>query len=33
MELMDGYVKDGGSVGLDDPSRWSPEAVQFLGAT
>lgn len=33
MELMDGYVKDGGSIGLDDPARWSPEALQFLGAT
>lgn len=33
MELMDGYVKDNGSVGLDDTQRWGPEAVHFLCAT
>ncbi|KAK9437129.1 serine/threonine protein kinase, partial [Metarhizium brunneum] len=33
MELMDGYVKDGANIGIDNPERWSPEALHFLGAT
>lgn len=33
MELMDGHVKESGSIGLDNPARWSHEALHFLGAT
>ena len=33
MELMDGYVKDGANIGIDNPERWNPEALHFLGAT
>ncbi len=33
MELMEGYVKDSGSLGLDNPKRWSLEALHFLSAT
>lgn len=33
MELMEGYVKKGHNVGLDEPSRWHPEVVSFLSAT
>lgn len=33
MELMDGYVKEGGNVGVDDPGRWSSKALDFLSAT
>jgi hypothetical protein len=33
MELMDGYVKEGGTIGVDDPEGWAAEALNFLGAT
>ncbi|OAQ60879.1 hypothetical protein VFPPC_13179 [Pochonia chlamydosporia 170] len=33
MELVDGYVKDGANIGVDNPERWSLEALHFLGAT
>ena len=33
MELMQGYVKEAGAVGVDDLHRWSPDAVSFLSDT
>jgi hypothetical protein len=33
MELMEGFVKEGGNIGLDDPERWGPEILSFLGMT
>ncbi|KAI5455789.1 hypothetical protein BGZ63DRAFT_137657 [Mariannaea sp. PMI_226] len=33
MELMQGYVKEGANLGLDDPERWDPDVVSFLSAT
>ncbi len=33
MELMQGYVKEGHNVGLDDPNRWTIDALNFLSAT
>jgi hypothetical protein len=33
MELMQGYVKEGPHVGLDDPERWSMDTVNFLSTT
>lgn len=35
MELMQGYTKDGGAVGIDDLVRWPSDspAVDFLSAT
>jgi hypothetical protein len=33
MELMDGYVKEDGNIGVDNPGRWSPDALNFLSAT
>jgi hypothetical protein len=35
MELMQGYSKENGAVGIDDLNRWQPDskAVQFLSDT
>jgi hypothetical protein len=33
MELMQGYVKDGGAVGLDNLNHWSSDALGFLSDT
>ncbi|KAF4486604.1 hypothetical protein CGGC5_v005957 [Colletotrichum fructicola Nara gc5] len=33
MELMQGYVKEGANLGLDDPEQWDPDVVSFLSAT
>ena len=33
MELMQGYAKEGGAVGVDDLDRWSASAVSFLSDT
>ncbi|KAG7432255.1 hypothetical protein Forpi1262_v007140 [Fusarium oxysporum f. sp. raphani] len=33
MELMQGYVKEGPQVGLDNPDRWAPDTINFLCAT
>ena len=33
MELMQGYAKEGGAVGVDNLDRWSASAVSFLSDT
>ncbi|KAK2037618.1 hypothetical protein LZ31DRAFT_534738 [Colletotrichum somersetense] len=33
MELMQGYVKEGANLGLDDPERWDSDVIGFLSAT
>ena len=35
MRLMQGYVKEGGAIGIDDLERWPPssDAVRFLSET
>jgi hypothetical protein len=33
MELMQGYVNEGTNVGVDEPDRWSLEAISFLSET
>ena len=33
MELMQGYVKEEGTTGVDDPSRWSSDVLDFLSRT
>ena len=33
MNLMQGYEKKSGAIGLDDPSAWSLEAITFLSDT
>ncbi|KAK1712147.1 hypothetical protein BDP67DRAFT_388644, partial [Colletotrichum lupini] len=33
MELMQGYVKEGANLGLDDPEQWDSDVVGFLSAT
>lgn len=33
MELMQGYVKEDGIIGVDDPDRWSPDTLSFLSDT
>ncbi|KAF2806325.1 uncharacterized protein BDZ99DRAFT_523783 [Mytilinidion resinicola] len=33
MELMQGYAKGDGAVGVDDPGRWNSDAVSVLSAT
>jgi hypothetical protein len=33
MELMQGYVKEDGAVGVDDLHRWDSDAVGFLSET
>jgi hypothetical protein len=33
MELMQGYVKKDGAIGVDDPGCWSSDAVGFLSET
>ena len=33
MELMDGFVKDDNTVGVEWPKRWSSDALSFLSAT
>lgn len=33
MELMQGYVKEDGNVGVDDPGRWSSDTLNFLSGT
>jgi hypothetical protein len=33
MELMQGYVKEGANLGLDEPERWDDDIVSFLSAT
>ncbi|KAK0615143.1 hypothetical protein B0T17DRAFT_541187 [Bombardia bombarda] len=33
MELMQGYVKEGANLGLDDPEHWDSDVVNFLSAT
>ncbi len=30
---MDGYVKGGGNIGIDNPQRWSSTTLSFLSAT
>lgn len=33
MELMEGYVKEGSNIGLDEPDRWHADAISFLSET
>ena len=35
MRLMQGYVKEGGAIGIDDLERWPPssDTVRFLSET
>lgn len=33
MELMQGYVKEDGIIGVNDPGRWSPDTLSFLSDT
>jgi hypothetical protein len=33
MELMQGYVKENGAIGVDNPNRWSDNALDFLSQT
>lgn len=33
MELMQGYAKEGGTVGVDDPQNWSLNTINFLSET
>ena len=33
MELMQGYVKEDGTIGVDDLGRWSRDTLNFLSDT